>query len=448
MATSALGGASPVAETDERWVTTDTWLFVSFALGFTLESYIFTLAPIATGWVHEPASLRSLLLAWAPIWLIVGIAVAGPLADRLGRKDTFYLTMALYGLGAIGLIFSNTYVLVLVFLAVLLFAAGGEMNTIMAATHEVMPTRHRSKATMLALNFINFGGLVVAVVDIAVTAANSSVSFQRGMIAVTILVILFVLLLARSKTPESVRWLEKRGRSADARAEIARYYGEAEWAARARHAAAATSRSLAEPGRHRPSIGLRLFVTITTAFAGTAGFGLLVYTLGPVHYPHRTADIILIAELVGFVSGIFALWADRLSRKLLLFVGYFGAAILTLVIFLTYGSWVGNFSIFLLMLVVLSIFVNISYLTEDTLKAEVWATEQRSTWTAVVRFVSIGAYIGTIYLTEHYSTQGLIAFNLVVWIIGLAGAVVWLFAGSETGKGASVEYASGETGLP
>jgi MFS family permease len=124
---------------DERWVPTDTWLFVSFALGYTLEAYIFTMAPIATGWVKEPAALRSLLLAWAPIWLIIGIGIAGPVGDWLGRRTTFYITMAIYGIGAIGLIFSSTYALILTFLAILLMAAGGEMNMIMVAVHETSP---------------------------------------------------------------------------------------------------------------------------------------------------------------------------------------------------------------------------------------------------------------------------------------------------------------------
>ena len=101
---SAPSGAQTVAAAD-RWIRTDTWNFVSFCLGMLLENFVHGMAWVATGRVSEPPSLRSLLLAWAPIWLI------------------------------------------LLFPANLLFAAGGEMNTIMATTQEVMPTRHRSKAS-------------------------------------------------------------------------------------------------------------------------------------------------------------------------------------------------------------------------------------------------------------------------------------------------------------
>jgi MFS family permease len=217
---------------DERWIPTDTWLFVTFALGLILEAYIFGLAPVATGWVKEPASLRSLLLSWAPLWLIIGIGIAGPVGDWIGRRTTFYITMTAYGIGAIGLFFSDTYVLILVFLAVLLAAAGAEMNMIMVQVHETMPTKHRSKASMLAINFINFGSVILAAVDLS--SASTHTSFQRGMVAMTLLAVLVVLLFARRQTPESIRWLVKKGRTEEALAELARFYGPEEVAARRR----------------------------------------------------------------------------------------------------------------------------------------------------------------------------------------------------------------------
>jgi len=420
----------------ESWTRTDSWAFWSFGLGMLLEAYIFGMATIATGWVSMPPSLRSLLLAWAPIWLIIGIMVAGPLADRIGRKNTFYTTMALYGVGAVGIVFSYTYVLILVFLAVLLFAAGGEMNTIMAASHEMMPTRHRSKTMFLELNFINLGGFLLAAVSLL--SVYNSASFQRGMVAVTIVIVLFILFLARSRTPESIRWLERKGLTERARAEIERFYGTQEYEARqtvVRQRPVATRRT---------GLALRLFTTITTAFAGSAGFGLMTYVLGPSYFKNLTAMILLVATGVGFVSGFFGFWADRISRKSLLMLGYGGTTLVTLVIFLTTAQWTKDLTFFWILLVILNVFVNISYLTEDTLKSEVWPTETRGTYTAVVRFVSIGLYIVTIYMTQNYGLSQYMLFSLIVWVIGLAGAIAWYFGGIETGKGVTLETASGE----
>lgn len=439
-----IAGAQPsgVAGTGEVWVPTDTWNFVSFVLGMVLEAYIFGMATIATGWVTMPLSLRSLLLSWAPLWLIIGIGVAGPLSDRVGRRTTFYLTMALYGVGAVGLAFSGTYWLILAFLALMLFAAGGEMNTIMTASHEVMPHRHRGKTMMLEINGINLGGLLLAAVSLL--SAYKGVTFQRGMIAVTFLVVLAILFFARTKTPESIRWLRSRGQTARAEEQIQRFYGEEQFRARERVAAAATEASRANGSARRVNIGLRLFATTATAFAGTAGFGLMTYVLGPAHFPKYSAAILMVATLTGFISGFFAFWADHLSRKLLLLLGFGGSFLVTLLLSATTGDWGSSLALFFFLLVILNLFVNISYLTEDTLKGEVWPTRRRGTYTAVVRFVSIGLYIATIYITQSYSLTNFTIFSVIVWAVGLAGALAWYFGGVETGRGVSIETASGE----
>ncbi len=442
MATLAGTHDGAVAEAGERWGPTDSWNFTSFVLGMVLEAYIFGMATIATGWVAMPVTLRSLLLSWSPLWLIIGIAVAGPLSDRVGRRTTFYLTMTLYGLGAIGLAFSVTYWMILAFLAIMLFAAGGEMNTIMTASHEVMPHRHRGKTMMLEINGINLGGLLLAAVSLL--SAYRGVAFQRGMIAITFLVVLAILFLARSKTPESIRWLRSRGDHARAEDQIARFYGAEQYRAREQAAAAATARAEANGTARRVPMWLRLFATTATAFAGTAGFGLMTYVLGPAHFPKLSAAILMAATLTGFISGFFAFWADRLSRKMLLLVGYGGSFLVTLVLSITTGAWAASAAIFFLLLVVLNLFVNVSYLTEDTLKGEVWPTKVRGTYTAVVRFVSIGLYIVTIYVTQSYSLTGFTIFSAIVWAVGLAGALAWFFGGVETGAGASIETASGE----
>jgi MFS family permease len=438
---------------DERWTRTDTWLFTSFALGYVLEAYIFTLAPVATSWFSEPAVLRSLLLSWAPLWLIIGIAIAGPLGDWLGRRTTFYITMTCYGIGAIGLFFSSSYALVLVFLALLLAAAGGEMNMIMVSVHETMPTKHRSKVAMLGINFINLGGVIVAVVDVVTSAATSSHSFQRGMVALTLLAVLSLLLFARTRTPESPRWLVRKGRADRAAAELARFYGAEEIAARRAAVERAQSRARAEAAsrsaqgavrrRRYPPLWLRLTAVIFVAFADTTGFGLLTYTLGPVHFPKLTGYIILASTLAGFGSGVVALWADRFSRRWFLLIGYAGSLLFTLVAWATESAWVKALALFWVLLVALNVFVNIAYITEDTLKGEVWPTRYRARFTALCRFISIGGYIGTIYWTQGFSLSHLIFFNVMVWVVGLAGALLWFFGGIETGQGTDIETVSG-----
>lgn len=59
-------------------------------------------------------------------------------------------------------VISSIYILIPLFRAILLMSAGGEMNMIMVTVHEQVPTRHRSKAALLGINFINMRTLIPA----------------------------------------------------------------------------------------------------------------------------------------------------------------------------------------------------------------------------------------------------------------------------------------------
>jgi hypothetical protein len=69
----------------------------------------------------------------------------------------------------------------------------------------------------------------------------------------------------------------------------------------------------------------------------------------------------------------------------------------------------------------------------------------RGTLTAIARFISIGLYIPTIYITANMSPTHYILFNAGVWLVGTLAAAAWLIWGRETGRGVSIQVASGET---
>ncbi len=423
---------------EARWNTKTTWMFISFALGLALESYVFSLASIAVYWVAMPKSLGELLLAWAPIWLIVGIIAAGPFSDKYGRKVTLYLTLALYAVGGVILFFSTTYALILVALALMLIAGGGEMNSIMVASHELMPRKHRGKATMMIINGINFGGFVLGV--LALSSAASAVSFQRDVVAVAVLVVVAILFSTRVSMPESFLWLQKKGRTEDVQKTLQAYYGPS-W----------EKELELEPPAPKPqapvskvSIGFTMVIMILIAAANTIGFGLMAYALAFAFFPHLQPTILAIFEGVGFAVGFVGLIADRVSRRKFLFWTFLGTFLVTVIIGLTTSAWQHDMALFWVLLVVLAGFNSLCYLTEDTVKAEVWPTLQRGTLTAIARFISIGLYIPTIYITAHMTTSSYIFFNSAVWFVGLLAAVAWLVRGRETGLGLSIQTASGE----
>lgn len=439
---------SSTAPLATAWWRTDTLTFLSFAIGMLIESYAFGVAAIATGWVHMPKSLDAIMLAWAPLWLIVGIAVWGPLSDRLGRRRTFYATMALYALGAVGLVFSAQYTLILTFLTIMLIAAGGEMNTIMITSHEIMPAAHRGKATMAAVNFVPLGGLLLALA--AFSSSYESIPVQRAVVGCVALVVLGILFAIRQRTPESLRWLLRRGEAARAEAEATHFYGSqgARRLAEVRDdlpkIEAGTPQFSAGDFFRRPDTWVKLFSSLCMAFAGAAGFGLMTYVVGPYFFKHLTDEIILITEVAAFLSGFIFIFADRYSRRAFLLLGNGGALLVTLWILFAQAQWTQELIDFWLLLALLNVFVNIGYISEDTLKGEIWPTQIRGSMTALVRFVSIGCYILSIYLTEDLSLHQYILFNIAVWAIGATGAVVWFLFGVETGAGQALGVASGE----
>ena len=430
---------------DARWTRKTTWMFISFVLGLALESYVFSLASIAIYWVTMPKALGELLLAWAPIWLIIGIILAGPFSDKYGRKITLYATLVLYAIGGIVLFFGYSYVVILISLALMLIAGGGEMNSIMVASHELMPRKHRGKATMMIINGINFGGTVLAIVALATAAitGKSAVAVQRDVVAIAVLIVVAILFATRVSMPESFLWLQKKGRTQQLDKTITSYFGSEVYAdavIKEVVESAAPPIRPASPGY----LWFTMIIMIIVAAANTIGFGLMAYALAFAFFPHLQPAILAVFEGSGFVIGFLGLIADRVSRKKFLFWSFLGTFAMTVIVGLTTKAWQHDMTLFWFLLIILAGVNSLCYLTEDTVKAEVWPTLHRGTLTAVARFISIGLYIPTIYITANMSTTHYILFNAAVWLVGTLAAAAWLIWGRETGHGVSIQVASGE----
>lgn len=433
---------------EARWSQKTTWMFISFVLGLALESYVFSLSSIAIYWVSMPKSLGELLLAWAPIWLVIGIILAGPFSDRYGRKVTLYTTLVLYAIGGIILFFSFNFVIILISLALMLMAGGGEMNSIMVASHELMPRKHRGKATMMIINGINFGGMVLAILAISTAALSSKavIDTQRNVVAIAVLIVVAILFATRVSMPESFLWLHQKGRDTDLEKVVTSYFGS-DVAASAAIAEAEASAKPAVAKGPKPSAGYVTFtmvVMVLIAAANTIGFGLMAYALAFAFFPHLQPTILAVFEGAGFVVGFFGLIADRVSRKKFLFWSFLGTFVMTVIVGVTTKQWQHNMALFWVLLIILAGVNSLCYLTEDTVKAEVWPTLHRGTLTAVARFISIGLYIPTIYITANMSTTHYVLFNAGVWLIGTLASLAWLIWGRETGRGLSIQEASGE----
>ena len=433
---------------ESSWSSAHTWTFIAFAVGMLAEAYIYGLGSFAAFWFTTlPSLLGTLALAWSPLFLIFGIAFAGPISDALGRRLTFFFTMALYAVGAVGMFFFSAPYQVLFFLALLLFAAGGEMNTIMAANHEIMPRKYRSRTMFWEINFINVGGVILGLVGFIAASAYGSLAFSKELVAVMFIPILAVLLFSRLKMPESVRWLEAKGKHAEAAAAVQKHFATA---ASASPATAAAPSPSSAGGKH-PSMATKIFVVTAIAGANAVGFGLMTYSLGYYYYASQIASIILVANLVGFFAGaVVSIMAEKWSRKKVLTYSMLGTFIVTWGIYflnISTAAFSNSLITFYAILIILNVFVGAGYLAEDTLKGEVWNTTRRGTLTALTRFLSIGAAIPAYYIGLSLSENNYILFNALVWTVGMVAVLVWHFRGIETGQGVSISVASGEEPL-
>ena len=415
------------------WNRIHTYTFASFSVGLFLEGFSFGIAPVATGWYVIPKDLEVLLLAWPYAWLVVGISLYGPLSDRIGRKRTFFLSMASYAAGGVMLVFSSNYEVTLGSLAVILSAAGGEMNTILAATHEIFPARHRGKAMMLEINFVSLSGLLLAGVSY-VTVLTPELG--RQLAGTSVLLTGVCLVLLRLKMPESVRWLESKGREREAAQEAARLGAVVQ--------PSEPSHGLKATGLSKKSLAFRAFVVGILSFASTAGYGLMTYTLAPMYYPKLLPTVFLISGVAEFSAGFLGLLGDRISRKGLIFWSYLFTLLTTVLIYAALPFWAKSIWMFWLLLIALNVFVEWGYLGEDALKGELWPTKVRGTVTGLVRAISIAAYVPLLYLSVQMPLAGFLMLNVLLWASGTVAAFFWLALGPETGKGISVAVSSGE----
>lgn len=440
MAAIETTSAASKASGNVQWSRSHTWLMTAAVLGMLIESYIYSVGSVATGWVAMPKVLASLLLAWSPIWLIIGIAVAGPVSDRIGRKRTFYYTMSMYLVGVVIILLGNTYWEILLALAILLSASGGEMNTIMAQVAEALPTKFRTSGYYTVINGINLGTVILGAVALMNIFGN--VRLQKTTVGLTLLVAVLALVLARTRYPESLLWLQRAGKIDRGNAEAQRYLGTT-------LADAVPTVTVAQPAKGRsPSqtpMALKLGVVIAVAWSNTTGYGLLTLVVGPYYYPKDTGLILLFSGLGSVIGGlVLAGIGDRLGRRSALLWTDLLTLVVTVIVVVSLGAWSHNLALFWVLIFGINFFAGMNYLVEDMLKVELWPTIRRGSITSVARFISIALYIPVIFLTAHFGITTYMIFNSCVWVVGTLAAAAWYIWGHETGKGRSADAASGE----
>ena len=301
------------------------------ALGGLLFGYDTGVISGAILFITEELGLTPFLEGLVVSSLLLGAAVgagsAGPLSDRLGRRNLIIMAAVTFTIGAIGAALAPNVGVLVLFRVVLGLAVGAAALIVPLYLSEIAPTEIRGAVSSLNQLMIVTGILVAYVVNALLADAGA----WRWMLGLAFIPSV-VLLVGMYFMPETPRWLVSRGRDDDARDVLRRNRDE--------EAVEQEIRDIKEVEREEEG-GLQelraswvrpaLIVAIGLAvFQQIIGINTIIYyaptTLTNVGYGNAAA---IYANLViGALNVLMTLVAirliDRLGRKPLLLAGLVG----------------------------------------------------------------------------------------------------------------------------
>lgn len=196
-------------------------LLVGSGLGWALDAMdvglvSFIIAALAVHW-DLGAQQTSWIASAGFVGMAIGATFGGLLADKFGRRHVFAITLLVYGLatGASGLATGLVALIVLRFIVGL--GLGAELPVASTLISEFAPRRVRGRLVVILEAFWALGWLLAALIGTFVVSAGEN--GWRWALAIG-MVPAFYSVYVRSKLPESVRFLESRGKDAEAEAVV------------------------------------------------------------------------------------------------------------------------------------------------------------------------------------------------------------------------------------
>ena len=179
----------------------------------------FILAQLAVTWSATPGEL-SWIASAGFVGMALGASLGGLLADRIGRRSVFALTLLVYGsaTGVSALAWSVGSLLVLRFVVGL--GLGAELPVASTLVSEFAPPRIRGRIIVLLEAFWAVGWTIAAVIGYFVVPSGDN--GWRWALALGAVPALYATVV-RLKLPESVRFLEARGRHDEAERTVRRF---------------------------------------------------------------------------------------------------------------------------------------------------------------------------------------------------------------------------------
>lgn len=176
----------------------------------------FVLTALARQWHLSPTEV-SWIASIGSLGMAVGATLGGLLADRIGRRQVFALTLLVYGLatGASALAGSVAVLMALRFVVGL--GLGSELPVASTLISEYSPAHIRGRVVVGLESFWALGWILAALIGYFVIP--TSADGWRWAMALGVVPALYALVV-RATLPESVRFLESKGRYAEAESAV------------------------------------------------------------------------------------------------------------------------------------------------------------------------------------------------------------------------------------
>jgi MFS family permease len=270
---------------------------------------------------------------------VLGALVFGRLADRLGRKRLFMLTLAVYMGATVATAFSGGFVSFAICRFFTGVGIGGEYAAINSAIDELIPARVRGRVNLAINGSFWIGAALGALISLALLderVLGPQLGWRAGFLLGAVLAV--AILLVRRHVPESPRWLIAHGRADEAERIVAQIEREAQ----AEHGAPleAAQGHVRFTRRHAPTMAevwhvlLRRYRTrsavvlalmISQAFFYNAIFFTYALVLTRFHHvDDAQVGLYIVPFAVGNVLGPLLLGPlfDRVGRRVMIAVTY------------------------------------------------------------------------------------------------------------------------------
>jgi len=179
----------------------------------------FVMAALAVQWGLTAGEL-SVVGSIGFVGMALGATFGGLLADRVGRRQVFALTLLVYGLATGAAALSTGLAMLLVLRFVIGLGLGAELPVASTLVSEYAPARVRGRVVVALEAFWAVGWTAAAVLGFFVVGASDD--GWRWAFALGAVPALYAVVVRRG-LPESVRFLERRGRTDEAEAAVRRF---------------------------------------------------------------------------------------------------------------------------------------------------------------------------------------------------------------------------------